>query len=61
MALGEFISPGYDCTDILNKKSNTKDGFYWIHLNGKTPQKVRNNCMIQQEPALFGYVILMAR
>ena len=39
--MGEFISPGYDCSDILNKKKNAEDGFYWIHLNETIPKKVR--------------------
>ncbi|XP_028416631.1 uncharacterized protein LOC114540704 [Dendronephthya gigantea] len=40
MTLGEFINPSYDCADILNKRFNAKDGFYWIHLNEATPKKV---------------------
>ena len=39
--LGElFISPGYDCSDIRNSNADSKDGFYWIHLNETTPKKV---------------------
>jgi hypothetical protein len=41
MTLGEFISPGFDCSDIINKNMNAKDGFYWIHLGEITPRKVK--------------------
>ena len=37
---GEFFSPGYDCTSILNKDLKAKDGFYWITLGYKIPRKV---------------------
>lgn len=30
--LGEFLSPGYNCTDILNHEEDATDGFYWITL-----------------------------
>ena len=39
---GEFICPGYDCSNVLNQNKNAKDGFYWIHLNDTTPKKVSN-------------------
>ncbi|XP_028403917.1 uncharacterized protein LOC114526500 [Dendronephthya gigantea] len=37
---GEFFSPAYDCTSILNKDPKAKDGFYWITLGYKIPRKV---------------------
>ena len=37
---GEIFNPGYDCSDILDKDTKAKDGFYWIQFNGYTPKKV---------------------
>ncbi|XP_028399998.1 uncharacterized protein LOC114523319 [Dendronephthya gigantea] len=37
---GEYFNPGYDCTDILNKNFEARDGFYWIHLNQSVPRRV---------------------
>ena len=37
---GEFFSPGYDCSSILDKDPKAKDGFYWITIGGKIPRKV---------------------
>ena len=37
--LGEFLNPGYNCTDILNYEDAT-DGFYWITLGTDTKRKV---------------------
>ena len=39
--VGEFFSPGYDCADILNKRQDSEDGFYWITLNGPHLYKVK--------------------
>jgi hypothetical protein len=39
--VGEFFNPGYDCADILNKRQDAKDGFYWITLKLSNPKKVR--------------------
>ncbi|XP_028403369.1 uncharacterized protein LOC114526068 isoform X2 [Dendronephthya gigantea] len=38
--LGEHFDPGYDCLDILKHDANSKDGFYWITLNGNVPKRV---------------------
>ena len=38
--LGEFLNPGYDCTDILNHEEDAADGFYWITLGNDTKRKV---------------------
>ena len=38
--LGEFLNPGYDCTDILNHEEDATDGFYWITLGADTKRKV---------------------
>ena len=38
--LGEFLNPGYDCTDILNHEEDATDGFYWITLGNDTKRKV---------------------
>jgi hypothetical protein len=54
--LGEFISPGYDCSEILNKHAHAKDGFYWIHLGQKTPQKVIVKCCVQ-----FSFFIVISK
>ncbi|XP_028413273.1 uncharacterized protein LOC114536122 [Dendronephthya gigantea] len=37
---GEYFNPGYDCTDILNKNFESRDGFYWINLNKGAPKRV---------------------
>ena len=37
---GEFFNPAYDCSDVLNKISGAKDGYYWIKLSGNLPKKV---------------------
>ncbi|XP_028391550.1 uncharacterized protein LOC114516313 isoform X2 [Dendronephthya gigantea] len=37
---GEYFNPGYDCTDILNKNFESRDGFYWINLNRGAPKRV---------------------
>ncbi|XP_028391545.1 uncharacterized protein LOC114516310 [Dendronephthya gigantea] len=37
---GEYFNPGYDCTDILNKNFESRDGFYWINLNRGAPMRV---------------------
>ena len=39
--VGEFFNPGYDCADILNKRQDSQDGFYWINLQGKNLRKVK--------------------
>ena len=38
--LGEFLNPGYNCTDILNHVEDATDGFYWITLGTDTKRKV---------------------
>ena len=38
--LGEFLNPGYNCTDILNHEKDATDGFYWITLGTGTKRKV---------------------
>ena len=38
--VGEFFNPGYDCSNILNKRPDAQDGFYWITLNSHNPQMV---------------------
>ena len=38
--IGEFLHPGYDCSDILNKERDASDGFYWITLGVSTKRKV---------------------
>jgi hypothetical protein len=38
--LGEFLYPGYDCSDILDHELDAQDGFYWITLGGATKRKV---------------------
>ncbi len=38
--VGEFLHPGYDCSDILDKEFDADDGFYWINLGVSTKRKV---------------------
>ncbi|CAB4020784.1 Hypothetical predicted protein, partial [Paramuricea clavata] len=38
--VGEFFDPGLNCSDILNKLEDAKDGFYWITLERLNPIKV---------------------
>ena len=38
--VGEFFNPGLNCSDILDKCDDAKDGFYWITLKGPNPVKV---------------------
>ena len=38
--VGEFFNPGLNCSDILDKRDDAKDGFYWITLKGPNPVKV---------------------
>ncbi|XP_046848421.1 uncharacterized protein LOC124441980 isoform X2 [Xenia sp. Carnegie-2017] len=38
--VGEYLSPGYDCSDILNREENVQDGYYWINLGGSNKRKV---------------------
>jgi hypothetical protein len=38
--VGEFLYPGKDCSDILNKELDADDGFYWITLGVNTKRKV---------------------
>ncbi|XP_028404228.1 uncharacterized protein LOC114526893 [Dendronephthya gigantea] len=40
--VGEFFNPGYDCSDIMNKRENAGDGFYWITL--KSPNNYQVWC-----------------
>ncbi|XP_028413259.1 uncharacterized protein LOC114536107 [Dendronephthya gigantea] len=37
---GEYFNPGYDCTDILNRNFEARDGFYWIDLNRAKPKRI---------------------
>ena len=37
---GEFFNPAYDCSDVLNKISDAKDGLYWIILSRNVPKRV---------------------
>ena len=39
-SVGEFFNPGLNCSDILDKLEDAKDGFYWITLKGSNPIKV---------------------
>ena len=38
--VGEFLYPGNDCSDILNREQDADDGFYWITLKTATKRKV---------------------
>ena len=38
--VGEFFNPGLNCSDILDKLDDAKDGFYWITLKRSNPVKV---------------------
>ena len=38
--VGEFLYPGDDCSDILNREQDADDGFYWITLKTATKRKV---------------------
>ena len=38
--VGEFFNPGLNCSDILDKCDDAKDGFYWITVNCSNPKKV---------------------
>ncbi|CAB4013001.1 Hypothetical predicted protein [Paramuricea clavata] len=38
--VGEFFNPGDDCADVLNKRQDSEDGFYWITLKGPNLYKV---------------------
>ena len=38
--LGEFLNPGFNCSDILDHELDAQDGFYWITLGGPTKRKV---------------------
>ena len=38
--LGEFLNPGYDCTDILNHEQDAQDGFYWVTFASAVKRKV---------------------
>jgi hypothetical protein len=40
--VGEFFNPGYDCADVLNKRQDSEDGFYWITLKGPNLYKVKH-------------------
>jgi hypothetical protein len=51
--VGEFFNSGYDCADILNKRQDAKDGFYWITLKLSNPKKVRIILSIEQEQNCF--------
>jgi hypothetical protein len=51
--VGEFFNPGYDCADILNKRQDAKDGFYWITLKLSNPKKVRIFCQLNKNKIVF--------
>ncbi|XP_046843367.1 uncharacterized protein LOC124437433 [Xenia sp. Carnegie-2017] len=38
--VGEYLNPGYDCSDILNRKEDVQDGYYWIDFGGSNKRKV---------------------
>jgi hypothetical protein len=38
--IGEFFDAGLNCSDILDKLEDAKDGFYWITLKRSKPIKV---------------------
>ena len=38
--VGEFFNPGLNCSDIMDKLDDAKDGFYWITLKRSNPVKV---------------------
>ena len=38
--IGEYFSPGFDCSNILDKSSQAKDGFYWVKFHDRIPRKV---------------------
>ena len=38
--VGEFFNPGLNCSNILDKHEDAKDGFYWITLKRSSPVKV---------------------
>ena len=40
--VGEYFNPGLNCSDILDKLDDAKDGFYWITLKRSNPVKVGN-------------------
>ena len=40
---GEYLSPGYDCSDIMNHEQDAPDGFYWINLGTNTKRKVSSH------------------
>ena len=37
---GESFNPAKDCSDIVDNLAKAEDGFYWVSLNKKKPQKV---------------------
>ena len=41
---GEFFNPGLNCSDILDKREDAKDGFYWIDLKRSNIVKVGPFC-----------------
>ncbi|XP_046843366.1 uncharacterized protein LOC124437432 isoform X2 [Xenia sp. Carnegie-2017] len=38
--VGEYLNPGYDCADILNREEDVQDGYYWIDFGGSNKRKV---------------------
>lgn len=38
--IGEEFDPAKDCSDIVDKLPDAKDGFYWIDVGKDKPQKV---------------------
>ena len=38
--VGEYLNPGYDCSDILNREEDVQDGYYWIDFGGSNKRKV---------------------
>ena len=38
--LGEIFDPAKDCSDIVDRVPDAKDGFYWIQLGSDKMQKV---------------------
>ena len=40
--VGEYFNPGLNCSDILDRLDDAKDGFYWITLKSSNPVKVGN-------------------
>ena len=42
--VGELFNPGLNCSDILDKSEDNKDGFYWITLKLSNPVKVELFC-----------------